>query len=210
MNRPSAMTRFLGQRRVAAALYVGCTVAVLGWFGGAVPWWMGFIALCFVGTVRKAVRDVRRYDQWRGDWDAMGSAPQPAPLKTGIRKRKASSPWVGVVVASVWLVIIPMVMRATGDDGLRNVLTLLWLANAGYLVIRLAVHFGGKRSSVKTAPAMPAPTKANSAADVVQWVLPRASSSPSRAEAMRQLPGYCARLLDRAHAGNEPERMATR
>jgi len=31
--------------------------------------------------------------------------------------------------------------------------------------------------------------------DVVEWVLPRASSSPSRADAMRRLPEYSARLI---------------
>ncbi len=37
--------------------------------------------------------------------------------------------------------------------------------------------------------------KTGAAAEVVEWMLPRASSSLSRADAMRRLPEYSARLI---------------
>ena len=71
---------------------------------------------------------------------------------------------------------------------------------SGTMSNQLAVNVRRARTSVavKESPASPATaTKANTAdvVDVVQWVLPPASSSPSRADAMRQVPDYCARLL---------------
>lgn len=199
MNPPTSMTRFLGKPRVSAALYVVCAVCVLGWFGGEVPWWLGLIALCNVGTVRKAVKDVRRYNQWSGAWAAMGNAPpiarSAARPKPAMRNRKASSPWAGVMVAALSLVIIPMLMRgARADDALCTWLTLLWLAMAVYLVWKLA-HVRRAHVQIVAGSAGAGRSKNSAAADVVEWVLPRASSSPSRADAMRRLPEYSARLM---------------
>jgi hypothetical protein len=189
------MTRFLGTPRVATALYFGCAVAVLGWLGGEVPWWLGLAALCFVGTVRKAVQDVRRYNQWWTAWQAMGSGSVAAPRPIA-RRRKASSPWVNVTVALLSLVIIPMLIAAPGaDEDLRNLLTLLWLGVAAYLVYKLAARMRRTRIQ-KGAGTVSAGTSKNSAsADVVEWVLPRASSSPSSADAMRRVPDHCRRLM---------------
>lgn len=198
MNQPTSMTRFLGTPRVSAALYVVCAVCVLGWLGGEVPWWLGLVALCFVGTVRKAVKDVRRYNQWARAWAAMGNAPPIArsaavPGST-VRKRKTSSSRAAVIVAVLSLVIIPMVMHGMrADDALSTWLALLWLGMAGYLVFRLATL---RRAPSPAAGTVSAGERKNSApADVVEWVLPRASSSPSRIDAMRRLPEYSARLM---------------
>jgi hypothetical protein len=194
MNQPTVMTRFLGRPRVAAALYVGCALAVLGWFGGAVPWWLGLMALCFVGTVRGAVREVRRYNDWWAAWQSMGSAPSAATAEPAVRGRKASSPRFKITVAALSLIVIPL-LASLGDATFRLWLTLLWLGIAVYLVRKLA---SVRRSRVRGGVAgtvSAGARKKGAAPDVVAWVLPRASSSPSRADAMRRLPDYCARLL---------------
>ena len=200
MNPPTAMTRWLGTPRVAAAMYVGGLIAVLGWFGGAVPWWLAIIAVCFLGTVKKAINDVRRYDQWRAQWDAMapGSASAPAATpKAQVRRRKPSSRWTGVIAAALLLFpIIPFLPLSATSEAARNALTLLWLATALYLVCKLVLNLRPARASLKAAPASPAQSKnTGPATDVVEWVLPRASSSPSRADIMRQLPEHCMRLM---------------
>jgi hypothetical protein len=179
------------------ALYVVSIVVVAGWVGHAVPWWIGLIALYCVTSVRKAVKDMRHYNQWWASWHGMGSMPELVMPKPTVRKRKGSSPWTGAIAAALLLVIIPMA-AAGADDGLLNFLALLWLGVAAYLVCRVAANLRRARTSVAV-KAAPAQSK-NSAvlvavADVVQWMLPAASSSPSRSDAMRQLPDYCARLL---------------
>ena len=199
MNRPTRMTRLLGQPRVAAALYVGCVVAVLGWFGGAVPWWLGLMALCFVGTVRKAVNDVRRYKQWSAAWAAMGSAPAPSPRPATAKQHlrgKTSSRWTGAIAAALLLFIIPVVIATPGaSEAARNGLTLLWLATAVYLLCKLVINVRPARAQKRAGTVSAGASKTDAAADVVEWALPPASSSPSRADAMRRLPEYCARLL---------------
>jgi len=190
MNPPTLITRFLGTPLVAAALYVGCAMAVLGWFGGEVPWWWALFAVCFVGTVRKSAQNVRRYNQWYGGWQAMGNAQGvTAP------RRKRSS-WLNVACAVILFIVIPMFMAAPGPDkALSNALTWVWLAVAGYLLWKLAagirhVCFGQRVRTVAASASKPSLSP-----DVVTWMLPRASSSASRAEAMRNVPDYCARLL---------------
>jgi hypothetical protein len=193
MNPPTFITRFLGTPLIAAALYIGCAVAVWGWTRGEVRWWVALAAVGFFGTVRKAVVDVRRYKQWSAAWQAMGSASGAGAPRAPARRRKA--PWVNVIGAVLSLVVIPMFIAAPGaDEALRKGLTLLWLAIAVYLLWKLAVRVWGAlfRKGAGTSAGV---TKTSASADVVKWVLPRASSSPSRADAVRKLPDYCTRLM---------------
>jgi hypothetical protein len=79
---------------------------------------------------------------------------------------------------------------------LRNGLTLLWLGTAGYLAWKLAVNARRAPLQRGAGKVSAGASKSNrTAADVVEWVLPPASSSPSRADAVRQLPDYCTRLM---------------
>jgi len=193
------MTRFLGKPRIAAVLYVGVALAVLGWVGGEIPWWLGLASLCFVGTVRKAVQDVRRYNQWCTAWQAMGPAsatPRPATPKRPLRKRKASSPWASAIVAALSLVVIPVLIAAPGaDETLRHALTLLWLGMALYLLVKLAINVRRARVQRGAGTVSDGGSKTSASADVVEWMLPPASSSPSRADTMRRLPEYSARVM---------------
>lgn len=190
MNPPTLITRFLGTPLVAAALYVGCAMVVLAWFGGEVHWWLAVAAVCFVGTVRKSVQNVRRYNQWYAGWQAMGNAQGvTAP------RRKRSS-WFNVACALILLIVIPMFIAAPGPDkALSNALTWVWLAVVGYLLWKLAAGirracFGPRVSTVAASASKP-----NVSSDVVTWMLPRASSSASRVDAMRNVPEYCLRLM---------------
>jgi hypothetical protein len=193
------MTRFIGKPRVAAVLYVGLGLAVLGWAEGTVPWWLGVAALCTAGSVRKAAQDVRSYKQWWTAWAAMGAAGAPSPAATSkpsARGRKASS-WAGVTVAAVSLVMIPVWMAAPGaSEALRQGLTAVWCGLALYLLWRLAARL--RRAIFRAAGTVSAGAQSKTQsgpAEVVEWALPRASSSPSRADAMRNLPEYSARLI---------------
>ena len=186
MNPPTLITRFLGTPLVAAALYVGCAMVVLAWFGGEVHWWLAVAAVCFVGTVRKSVQNVRRYNQWYAGWQAMGNAQGvTAP------RRKRSS-WFNVACALILLIVIPMFIAAPGPDkALSNALTWVWLAVVGYLLWKLAAGirracFGQRVNTVAASASKP-----NVSSDVVTWMLPRASSSASRVDAMRNVPEYC-------------------
>jgi hypothetical protein len=209
MNPPFSITRFIGTPRNAKALYLSAGLVIFGWVGGALPWWLAVVALCFVSAVRKAEREVNRYDAWAAEWQAMGQKrlcgcghpectdgpafTRAATPKARIRRRKASSPWRGVIVAALSLLVIPVFIAAPGTgNGTGKTLTLLWLVVALYLVFKLV----RRRRVSKGAGIVNAGASKNSAAvDVVEWALPPASSSPSRSDAMRSLPDYCARLI---------------
>ena len=199
MNAPTSTTRFIGTPRNAYALYLLSGLTVFGWFSGAVPWWLAIMALCFVGTVRKAVQDVRRYNAWAADWRAMAGPgmASPRPAKPSFRMRpKNTPPWVVVTIAALSLVALPVLIASPGVDKSEGmVLTLMWLASALYLLWKLLSKLW--RIFFKAAGAKSAGDRQTKApADmVVEWMLPRASSSPSRADAMRRLPEYSARLL---------------
>jgi len=192
------MTRFIGTPRNANVLYAGAGLLVFGWFGEAVPWWLGLVALCSVGTVRKAVQDVRSYDAWRSDWQAMGrpgTAPRPAAKRSFRMRHQNTPPWVCVTIAALSLVVIPVFIAAPGaDETVRQNLTVTSCCMALYLLWKLAVRL--RRAFFKAAGTKSAGGRKSSvAADVVAWVLPRASSSPSRADAMRRLPEFSARVM---------------
>jgi hypothetical protein len=199
MNQPTRVTRFIGTPRIAAVLYVGIGLAVLGWAGGGVPWWLALAALCSVGTVRKASAEVKRYDAWAKEWNAMAGGfshavppPRQRPRPAG-KPKVQISPWVAIA-ALLWMSIPVVAPSVTPESG--KALTVLWCFVSLYLlwkVLRVAYR-AVFRPKARTAAAGQAVQKAQGP-DVVAWVLPRASSSPSRADAMRRLPEYSARLI---------------
>jgi hypothetical protein len=189
MKAPNTFTKFLGTPRVAAVLYFTCALTAWAWMDGKAPCWLALAALFFIGTVRKAVQDVRRYGEWLASWNAMGRAPA-----AGAPKAKPVSPWRGVITAGLYLVLIPMFIAAPeANEGLRSVLSLVWVGVAGYLLWKLGVLW--RQRSAREPKAQNTDAIRKSSADVVRWLLPVASSSPSRAEAAGSVPGYCARLM---------------
>ncbi|MGA2905013.1 MAG: hypothetical protein ABSD98_14360 [Candidatus Korobacteraceae bacterium] len=190
------MTRFLGTPRVAAAFYFVCSLTVLGWVGGEVHWWLALPVLSFIGTVRKAGQDVRRYDQWFAAWQGMGNPAGEVTPKRVVRRRKSSSSWVNITVGALSLVIIPLFIAAPGaDEATRHWLALLWFGIAAYLLFKLAISFRRARLNRRAGTVSVGEGKTSGAVDIVEWMLPPASSSPSRADAMRNVPDYCARLM---------------
>ncbi len=199
MNAPTSATRFIGTPRTANVLYALSGLAVFGWLGGEVPWWLGLMAVCFIGTVRKAVQDVRCYDAWAADWRAMGGPvnASPRPAKPSFRiRQKNTPPWVVVTIAALSLVVLPVLIASPGmDKSESTVLTLMWLTAGLYLLFKLLAKVGRAVFHRGAGNAGAGGSKNTRDADVVTWVLPRASSSPSRAEAMRRLPEYSARVM---------------
>ena len=110
MTPPGAITRFIGAPRVASVLYVGVALIVLGWMGGAVPWWVGLIALANVGTVAKDARHVKSYDAWASEWRAMGGAPaamKPAKRPASRGMLAAQSVAFAVMAWVIWNMMPP-------------------------------------------------------------------------------------------------------
>jgi hypothetical protein len=190
MKPPTAVTKFVGQPRVAAVLYVTCGLLALGWAGGHIAGWLALAALCFAVSVQKAVQDLRRYNEWQADWSAMGNRPAVA-----VEKRKAVSPWRSVLTAALYLIIIPLFIAVPqATEPVRDTLAFLWLGIAGYLLWKVAA-ICSRQTTKSVNRAREEANGASTASGVVECVLPLPLSPPSRIDALRGLPGYCARLI---------------
>ena len=130
-----------------------------------------------------------------GDGRRPAPSPRQATAKQHVRG-KTPSRWTGVIAAALLLFIIPVVIATPGaSEAVRNGLTLSWLATAGYLLCRLVINARPARALKRAGTVSAGASKTSAAAAVVEWALPPASSSPSRADTMRRLPEYCARLM---------------
>jgi hypothetical protein len=181
----------LGRRGSAAFFGLLAAVAVAGWFGGAVPWWLALFMVLMVGTVRKAERKVRASDGWLAEWNAMGGYEVTPPPK---RIRARTWPWV--VFAVLLALGLPQIHPVRGS-GFEAMVNWLWLAACLYLVCMLVwtVLRRSMRRRKVTAEVAKAKAEVEAKNAPVTLLLPPASSSPSRAMAERALLGYCLRLM---------------
>jgi hypothetical protein len=191
MNPPTSFERRLGARGGAALFGLLAAVAVAGWLGGAVPWWLAGFMVLIVPPVRKAGRKVRAYDAWLAEWQAMGGYEV-----TPTRKRKRTRTWQWVVCALVLVLGLPRVQAVPGS-GFETMLNGLFDAACLYLVfalVRSILRRVLRRRKVRVEVGK-AKTEAEAKNAPVAWLLPCASVSPSRAMAERSLPDYCVRLI---------------
>ena len=203
MNRPSPLTRLMGCRPLALVLMFASGVVFAGWVAGDVPWWLAIVAALTQMQTLAAVGRVRRYKDWSAKWQAMAEpvgAQRPAPASDrGIGQNAPSAvkePRRGRlrITLAVLLVLAIPVYVADGTDMVSSGLRCLWFAACLYLAARLLRRVFGKRANRQGERPVAVRQKAES--PFVAWVMAPASSSPSRAEAVRALPDYCARLLD--------------
>ena len=183
MNRPSLQVRAAGSPLGALLLLCGYAAVIAGWYQGYLAWWLAAAAALASLRTFSSVGHVRRYKAWLAEWNAMsGNTDTPRP------KRKLGRGFF-MTGAAVMLVAIPIGISLLQDgDGMGTVLTLLWIA-AGLYLVYVALR------SVASRMAQRGETKADTAP--ATWMLGRASSSPSRADAEKNLPEYCARLIAR-------------
>lgn len=185
MTRPSFAGRVAGSPLGALLLLLVCATVIAGWYEGQVVWWLALGSVGAAMRTLSAVGRLRRYKAWLAEWNAItgeASAP-PREKKRGVLRR------VFVISAALLLLAIPSCLpNLQGNEDWRMAFTLLWVTACLYLVglvLRSITRRITKRRHAQREAAI-AP---------VEWMLGRASSSPSRSEAARKLPEYCARLL---------------
>jgi hypothetical protein len=181
MSRPPLLVRVAGSPLPAFLLFVGYALVVAGWYDGEVAWWL---ALGSVGAAMRtvaAIGRVRRYKAWLAEWNAMGEMEHLRPKKKRSWRRR-----IFITGAVLLLLAIPACLQhLQGNQALQL------LCVVGCICLVAVVLRSIKRRIAKRRKAEPEDVSI----PVVEWMLGRASSSPSRAEAARKLPEYCARLL---------------
>jgi hypothetical protein len=196
MNRPSLSVRLAGSPRGALLLFICYGVIWYGWYEGHTVWW---VALGTVGAALRTLRarrDLQRYKAWLADWQAMGAQVVEAPQQQPLPKKKRRRARAFVTASALLVLAIPLLLPSTDKTGtLGPMLAVLWCVACLYLVFALVRGLlrrraGGHRAETQI-------TTATDEAAPVAWLVDRPSSSPSRAEAERDLPEYCARLISR-------------
>jgi hypothetical protein len=185
MSRPPLLVRVAGSPLPAFLLFLGYAAIVAGWYEGQVVWWLALGSVGAAIRTLSAVGRVRRYKAWLAEWNAMGAKEEPPPSheqKRGGRRR------LFVTSAALLLPAIPACLPyLEGNEEWRTALALLWVVACLYLVVLVLRSITRRMKRRKAQP--------EAATAPVEWMLGRASSSPSRSEAARNLPEYCTRLL---------------
>ena len=166
----------------ALVLFLLYASLIYGWYQGNVSWWVALAALGLAFRTLSAMGARRRYLAWKAEWDAMATMGEQRPRPHAKRASASRSIWVA---ALVWVASLASMPPAQGNDALVKVLLLVWVVSSLYLVFR-CIRRTARRAAVK---------RQKEAEDApVSWAGGRASSSPSRESAQRNLPGYSARL----------------
>ena len=185
MSRPPLLVRTAGSPLPALLLFVGYTALIWGWYEDRVVWWLALAAVGAALRTLSAVGQVRRYKAWLAEWNAMAGTEQPRHKEKRRGRRRVLLPG-----AALLLVAIPAGFQyLQGNQEWGAALTLLGVVASVYLVA-VALRSITRRITKRRITEPEADT-----APVVEWMLGRASSSPSRSEAARKLPEYSARLL---------------
>jgi hypothetical protein len=186
MNRPSLSVRFAGSPRGALLLFLLYAAIGWGWYEGQVSWWIALGAVGAAVRTLRAVPELRRYEAWQAEWQSMeggGARPQA--------KKRRGRAWALIITAILLAILIPL--SSSEERSLSPELTALWCAAIFCLVCAfiwgITRRIRNRRSRRTDVP------KGRGGDASVEWLLGRASSSPSRADAEQNLPEYCARLL---------------
>lgn len=216
MNRPTFSTRVAGSRWGALLLSVVFAGLMFSWYqGGGAPWWLALVAAVGILKVFAAMGKMRRYNAWLKDWTGMTEEEEPPRraegsrggiLKrgsvgaSGERRTPRRKLWKPLTWAAALLLTLPVWMAVFGAKPSGGSAA-LWFASLLFLLCRLLARLS-RLLLRRDAPH----GQARAVAEVrggghVACLLSVPSSSPSRADAERQLPEYAARLLtERQHA----------
>jgi len=187
MTAPSPWARLAGAPIVAILLFVLYGTIITAWFQGSAPWWLAGIAALLALKTLKAAGDVRRYKAWLAEWNAMDPQRQPQARP----KRKLPSMQSVLVIMAGAMFVFPLLQApGTPDSALKQI---AWVISGLYLVFVLVRFILRRVRKGRSA-------EGEGESKPVSWLIDRASSSPSREDATKHLPDYCAGLLS-SHEG---------
>jgi hypothetical protein len=183
MKPPSVLSRLAGTPFIALVLFGVYAAVFIGFTQGRIPVWMAAFAVAFAVATGNSVIEVRHYKRWMAAWESMGNMGNQV-------EPRHRHPWLSMLMAVGALFYIPT-LHTSHDETVTIAYVLIWLFSALYLVIafiRMAV-LRRSRKADKPARQVEAQTAP------VEFMMGRASSSPSLNDATRNLPDYAAAML---------------
>jgi hypothetical protein len=121
-----------------------------------------------------------------------GERESPPPRNPRAGKRGRKNPKLDVAVGLLAVVALPWMSSQVDDIGEKRIIAVVWLA------VCFGLLFVGVRGIVRRSRATTTRRQAEAPSNQVQpvaWLMAPAASSPSRADAMRELPEYSARMM---------------
>jgi hypothetical protein len=188
MNQPSIIVRVAGTPVFAIPLTLAGMWLIFMWTQGGASVWLALLG-CFIAVrTVSSVRQRRRYQAWRKQWDSMGNSDK-APRRPMNRRRFAT-----VLALVLFVGIFAFGPQAAGDRAeLQNVLTLIWFLCGIFLFGKLMLGIG--RLVIKLRKGNAATPKSENDVMPVSLMLSSTADAPSREMAVRSLPEYAARVL---------------
>jgi hypothetical protein len=188
MNQPSIIVRLAGAPIAAIPLTLGGIWLIFMWTQGRASVWLALLG-CFVAVrTISSVRQRSRYKAWRRQWESVGNFGK-APPRRPIRLWRLAT----IIAAVLFIGIIAFKPSGPSSPELQNALMWLWLLCGTFLAARLLIGVGRRVFKRRGNNA----GKAKLEAVPVSLMLSRTVDSPSRETAVRNLPEYAARMLNR-------------
>jgi hypothetical protein len=194
MTPPSLLCRCLGYPPVTFTLLALYALTMAAWYADEIPFVIGFAIVLAVRKTMRAYDDVREFKEGEplpitADEDLL-KMPPPCRLYAGVAVR-VSMAMVSLHISAFYLPRVPD--GETAAQVLRGVwwLAFLYLTWALGRVVWLLHRYWKNRKSA------PAPVPYVPDDEPVSWVLPVPESAPTREMAERELPEYCAALIQR-------------
>jgi len=208
MNRPGALTRLMGYPPMSIVLLLVSGFLLFDWwFVGHAQWLLALIAAGVTLRTLGSIGSMLRYKAWLRQWQAMGEFDDDAPPQ--VKRRGWKLPALAVLMLlTVPLANVPQVHRIVAGyfEGLqyRDQALAVWQSVclfAGlylFLYVVFVLVRGTWRGMSRTARGIKTRRQEKAEAAPVALLLGRASSSPSRAAAEKNLQDYCLKLMGKS------------
>ncbi len=186
MKPPSILPRLTGSPFGALLLFGLYGAIWMGCYRGTLPAWLAAITVLFAVATANSVIEVQHYKRMMAAWEAGGQGSQE---ELDARRRKPS--WLSMLVAVALLLFIPT-LHVASDGTVMHIDIITWLLSACYLVVELFKLVRSRKPRVAKERKQ---KQADTQAAPVEYLMGKASSSPSFEEATNKLPDYAAKLI---------------
>lgn len=187
MKTPPLTTRFLGNPVVALCMWVWLLHALAGWYLQQPSIGETIFAGCFAVCSLSSWRKMRVHQAWLRQWNDTGRDETGTPARIPASGRRKSALMFFLPVVALMLLLLAA--NNAPADGMP-LLRLLSLGCVAWLVVATLVRKFRKHSEVRESRSVKA-----EAPSIVAWVAGPAGCAPSRSDACKDLPDYCARIM---------------
>lgn len=199
MNEPSRLKKFFGSPDGVLLVWLGvASVAYRCWSAQLSYFWL-MVALVIGVQAFAALRDVRRYNQWRKQWDSIGqNRPVQAKTESRIKFLAGWSLSERLQLALFVCAAVLLLVENLGIFDFGNSLHWSAVIYIGGFLIANGIKALKNRTGLKFPFSRRGSLAKESATDgppPVSWAINPASSAESRAFAESNLPEYAARVL---------------